>query len=719
MRKIELRPLEAVKRMGSAAVVTVVGPSSAGKSTLVYTLVNEKVAAFMRDGIGDKNRTTIIPCTFLFDERLREDEFALRIRRQSFAAKDIHMECMEQLAVLFANMGADAQDTLDSIDDVWFRRVLEPESAAYHLGKMKELSADKLTDALRPVLEALEHAEIPFDQQVAAKKAELKAQKIKITQIRRMVFADMWERLPAEITQSYFQWIDAVGEQIEQQLKELIGSGAGSSSVLEYSTQENGGSYPYGGRVLTQLFDPYQPYSLIVNEMTVACMPRKEILNAKTEQKLPVQFCLKDTMGLNQMETDTDSIRDALDLALKSSPDSILLLINLEERDDVIAKSCSAVADKLRRMERMDIPVHVFFTKADRILENIINKKEESALILTQEDYDRNMPQALEKMEAAIGTYLEAMPHNSAAWISLRYKEKEIDPVQTALHKCRPDQAARFMPAGLYQNIENIVKDAQSRSLPEEIRSQLIVPIKDYDKPAVAFLVDRTKIQSILYNICVKLTKDKATVNRYLITTPYQIHGRSVVNYYWKLRNGQGYKTNAKVYGNFNINMKQMLYNVLCEYIISFENLYANQAVVTVTDNLEEDGIHEIIQKLDAEGKLCASVRAGFHPLVWENLPEKDRYAQILHNIFRNYFERTNKFYSIMNQTASQLSYNNDYVCQIIDGIYRLPISYDATIRRMQDSFRDIFGSDKFLELIVEEIGRAMTQQADKMFYVC
>ena len=453
-----LHPREVMKRIKSAATIVAIGPSSSGKSTLIYALVNHRVVVFINKGIGDKSRTTIIPCTFLFDERMRAEQFGLQVKTRKFSSKDVHIELMEQLAILFSNNGGYAEDTLDCIDEEWIDRVLEPESAAYHLGVLKdELSLAELKEALTIVLEAFENANESFDSCVRKKKEELKQQKIKITEIRRIVFAEMWDRLSPDKTMAYFQWIENVGNCVEKKLNALFGEND-CNSICQFSVNEND-LFAYGGHILEELFDPYQPYSLIVEEMTLACRPREEII--KENADLPLRFCLRDTMGLNQIDMDSNTIKDALDIALNCSPDSILLLLNLEERDDVIAESCDAIANKLKRAEKMNIPVHVFFTKADRILDNLIYKNNRKTVDIKQTDYDEHILEALCKVEESIGGYISRLPEESATWLTLRFKDENIDPIQMALKKSASDKAVRFTPQGLYSEVERIIDDAQ------------------------------------------------------------------------------------------------------------------------------------------------------------------------------------------------------------------------------------------------------------------
>lgn len=90
----------------------------------------------------------------------------------------------------------------------------------------------------------------------------------------------------------------------------------------------------------------------------------------------------------------------------------------------------------------------------------------------------------------------------------------------------------------------------------------------------------------------------------------------------------------------------------------------------------------------------------------------------MLHYIFKNYFTGGDKYYLVIDKVAKNLSYSNELVSKQIDEIYQRPISYDETIRMMQKRFLEIFKKKEFSKLIVEEIEKAMTEIANKMFVV-
>ena len=384
----KLMPGEAHRRIKSAQSIVVIGPTSSGKSTLIYALVNHRIIKYILVGVGDKCQTTIIPCNFLFDERIIKNEyFSLQIKGKTFSSKLIHIKIMEMLAKQFVLNDYDTEDTLDAIDESVFESVLEPADAAYHLGKIAEnISIEKFKLVINTALFEIENAEESFMNRVKAKKKEPDKRKVSIEEIRNIVMEDMWSDLNPALLEEYQLWLANIGECIKSRLAACMGDVKNIESVHEYSVEADDEELTYGGDILQKLFDPYEPFSLLIEDLTMSCKPREELIEMFAE-KIPLRFCLRDTMGLNQVSMDNNSMKDALDIALNCSPDSILLLMNLEERDDVIVSCCEAVNSKIGKAHKLDIPINVIFTKADRVISNIINKADRDTVQLTQEEF--------------------------------------------------------------------------------------------------------------------------------------------------------------------------------------------------------------------------------------------------------------------------------------------------------------------------------------------
>ena len=441
MRKQEmmkLMPREVFRRMKSAQNIVVIGPTGSGKSTLIYALVNNKIVKFILVGVGKKNQTTIIPCNFMFDERLMRDEyFAICIKGKEYSFKQIHNKVMEVLAKLYVSSGYDVDETVESVTEEALAEVWEPKGADYHLGRISsDISVDDLRSIVERALQIIDEAEDSFKARVNKLKKEPDKRTVGIDEVRSIVMEEMWNDIPLELKEEYQRWLEEIGEIIKRRLEECLGKNGQIGVVGEYSVEcDNEHNLPYGGDMLQHIFDPYEPYSLIVEDITLVCRPREELIEM-FDDKIPLRFCLRDTMGLNQINMDSNSMKDALDIALNCSPDSILLLMSLEERNDVILNCCEAVSTKIGKAKKLDIPVNVIFTKADLAINTAITRADRDTVELMQADYDKHVLNAVASLEKDMKEYLTFFDEESATWLSIRYLEEAIDPIQMAL-RCR------------------------------------------------------------------------------------------------------------------------------------------------------------------------------------------------------------------------------------------------------------------------------------------
>jgi type IV secretory pathway ATPase VirB11/archaellum biosynthesis ATPase len=77
--------------------------------------------------------------------------------------------------------------------------------------------------------------------------------------------------------------------------------------------------------------------------------------------------------------------------------------------------------------------------------------------------------------------------------------------------------------------------------------------------------------------------------------------------------------------------------------------------------------------------------------------------------------EASEKYNMVMDKVAFYLSYGNERIRKLIDRVYKKSINYDKTMREMQETFREKFATKWFADIIVEEIGKAMTDIVNKM----
>lgn len=696
----------ALKRKSSAPQLVVVAPSGSGKSTLIYLLLNHRLIPYMQIGIGEKSQTTIIPCEFCFDERIENNEtFAIQIIKKNYCSKDIHISILSVLMDLFGKYDCDTGDTLEAFDGKVFEQILEPEEAHYHLNKIKnEISLTDLLEALRPILNYI--AENGFEAKVKQRKNDLKSKKVKLPEVREMIFEEMFEDMPDNIKTDYVKWLDRIGEIIERVLKDEVGEEILQNPIQQYNLDDD----DKGTHVLETLFDPFAPYSLVIEYISIACRPRQELIEIAKSQELPFRFCIRDTMGLTQKGIDSETTKDSLEVALNCKADTILFLLSLDERDDTLTECCKALAEKkdeLIKKRNLDIPVYVLFTKADRIVENLINKRNAGKLYIDENTYSENIQSVLTNIEEMVNLYADVLPKEEVGWLSMRYLKDSY-----VLKALEGDNRKRnFEPEGLFEKIVDYSMKTLSRSLPAEVKRPIFVTAIEPNKPAIQVQINPSMIKSEIDDIKYILSKNKDIVNGYVISdkTP-RLHGRSVACYWNNLAIGLGHKTRASVYGNFSINMKGLLKRILYNAFASFTKFDENSAVKFTANNLEDDVLTEVLKTLleNNEMKLESNPALG----------EREMVLQALYEFYKKFFNDASIFALLIDRVAYDLSFGNPELKSRLTKIYNNTPSYDGAMRNLQAYFNSFFGSEDFTRILVDELNQLMTEMVNKSFII-
>lgn len=703
----KITAISALKHGNTAPQIVVVAPSGSGKSTLIYLLLNHRLIPFMKIGIGEKSQTTIIPCEFVFDARIEEEgSFAIKIVKKDYASKEVHMTVLSVLMDLFGKNECDTEETMDAFDEK-FEQIIEPEEAMYHLSQIKdELSMNELKESLVPILDYM--VDNDFRIKVRKRRDELKSKKVKLAEVRELIFEEMFEEMPSEIKEDYIKWLDGIGLIIERRLRDSIGDELFSENMIQYSL--DGGDD--GKKILSVLFDPKAPYSLLIDHISVASQPREELIKMAEEKykDLPFRFCIRDTMGMTQKGIDAKDVSDALEIALNCKADTILFLMSLEERDDILTECCKALREKreeLKKKSNLDPAVYLLFTKADRIVENLINKKNEGDLYIDQTTYDNNINDVIEDIKAMMDRFSDMIPREEVGWLSMRYLKDSY--IVNAL----TDESLRrnFKPEGLFEKIVDFSMKTLKSTLPKGVTNPLFVTALEPDMPAVQVSVDSMKISTIIDEMQYALSQDVSTVNGYVITdkTP-RLHGRSVYCYWCNLMRGLGHTTKASVYGNFSINMKGLLKRMLITNIESFKTLHDNCAVTFTADNLSDDELTQAVVYLTENN----NIEAGMNPV----LGDRNIALQRLYEFYVDYFMNPAKFALVVDRVAYDMSYGHPELKQKLTAVYSGTPGYDGAMRKLQYSFQDFFGSEDFRRILIEELGSVMTEMVNKAFII-
>lgn len=702
-----ISPESALRRKKTAPYLVLLGASGAGKSTLLFLLLGEVLSRYLRIGIGDKSQTTIIPLELCGDSRIaNERRIAVQIIRKDFSGEEIHESVMSVMGELFGKNEADTDKTLFALEDEEYRKIIRPENAAYHLEKLADLfPPERFQEAFRPILDRM--AKMDFLSLVRQRKSELK-KKSRLGEIRQMIFEELYQKIDKETKKPYQEWLRHIEESIIERLKKSVGEELLSENIVEYFVEEDSDTE----KILTALFTPDEPYSLILDRIVIACRPRQELIDIALgkDKKIPLRFCIRDTMGLTQKNIDAVSIREAMETALNCKADAILFLMNLTERDDALAECCRALADKQEelRNRHLNKPVHVLFTKADAIVENLIEKCK-TGIYTELSDYTQNIQDVLQKVETTIYSYVGRIQEADADWLSMRYKQDSN--LLTSLNG--DPRQKNFKPEGLFEKIVEISINTLMRMLPQNMTRPVFVTAVNPDEPAIRISVNQDKIMPLLKDMQNSLTQNISIVNEYLIKDECRIHGRSVTNYWRNLTKGLGYRTHANVYGNFKINMKGLLRRILQSYFSDFGKLDTENAVSVTADNLCDKDLQNLIKKMFPD----ADLKTGMDPVIGE----KNICLQRLYEFYRAYFSQQKVFANMTEIAAYDLSYRNKTVKAYLTKIYTQNLinhGYDRTIRTLQEEFRAFFESDEFLDIFISEWSDIMTEIVNKMLII-
>lgn len=359
------------------------------------------------------------------------------------------------------------------------------------------------------------------------------------------------------------------------------------------------------------------------------------------------------------------------------------------------------------KKKNLDTSVYVLFTKADRKVENLINKRNSGDLYIDEDTYKDNIQEVLADMESMVSIYADALPQEDVSWLSMRYLKESY--ILKSLDN--DERKLNFQPKGLFRKIVGYSMKTLKRTLPKGVNNPLFVTAIEPDRPVVQVVVDPYMMKAEINSIQQRLSREKDIVEGYVISdkTP-RLHGRSVYSYWNKLMIGLGHTTKASVYGNFSINMKGLVKRMLTSTFPSFEKFHENRAVKLTADNLEENVLVEVLRNLTANDELGV----GLNPA----LGARNIALQRLYEFCVDYFTDASRFATLIDRIAYDLSYGNQDLKQILTDIYNKTPEYDGAMRKLQRYFKKFFESDEFVNILISEFNQVMTEMINKLFII-
>ncbi|SPY17279.1 Predicted GTPase [Paenibacillus polymyxa] len=729
-----IQPEDALQRLNTYPSICIIGPTGAGKTALTNAILNHMISSILKIGVGEKNQTTLISTNYITDSRIeREDRFALRLQMKPLDDKMITGILISALFELFCKSDYNAEETIENMEESWWTDVLEPEKANYHLGFIHDfVSLEELKFAIAPILENIEIINgKSFSELAREKKKESSLQSLKITEVRKHLFEETWEELKEEHTGRFYQWLQNIEIILWAKLKEILRF----KEATPVDTLDRYGSVLNieDADILTNIFDPKAPYSLIIKEAYIACRPNQELINDSNtgNGKPPFRLCLRDTVGVNQTANDRQTIRAGLEVGMAYHSDLLLVLLNLEDRDDTIRPICEMIEEASNKKNRKSqVPIKILFTKADKLIETKVSQLTPH-LVVDTNDYEKLIPTAVKEVGKTVKTYSSVIENCDASWLSLRYRNP--DPIQNALDRRNdfdPKEAfgytpSAFEPAGIYGILRGLVDTIQNRMLPAGMNSPYYITVDKPNEPIVQIRIDKDKVKDLVQGLQYQLTQNSQIVNMYLLPMDIPKDGLKVspwsFNAYWNyLQQGLGHRTNARSgkYLNFNINMKSLVARELGRSLQTLNVLYDRGAVDTLAINLKErpESFDSLLNALHTTDLEIQKAFSGWSPHLVEERNHYDRNTQILQFKLCQYFQDPDRQFQIIDRVAFALTFGNKEIKDRLIREYREEHSHDRTMRRLQNELKRIFEGDEFATLLVQELSEAMSNMVNKLF---
>ncbi|KEI16745.1 hypothetical protein [Clostridium haemolyticum] len=314
-----LTPAEVLERSENIPSVSIIGGSGSGKTTTANNQMNSKIALYTSIGIGEKNQTTNIPSNIILDSRIiRDEDFAILIRKKDLDKKLILQKILKAVVDEFLDNDYDVEETVENMkDEKWANKFLEPKDASYHLKLIKDnLNIKKLNESIKELLEQFNLEE--FKEKVSERKKVLGKKAPKLKTLKKMVFTEYV--LDPNLNNSIIKWIENIEYIIIDKLKKVFK--VENPFISSFSHTVEG----IGKDILIELYNPQQPYSLVIDYIDIASRPREEAIKImeKKDSNISLRMKLVDTIGVSQEGIDEDSLTIGMDRSLSRSVNGII-----------------------------------------------------------------------------------------------------------------------------------------------------------------------------------------------------------------------------------------------------------------------------------------------------------------------------------------------------------------------------------------------------------
>lgn len=585
LKESELNCLAFLKRQGSAATITLMGPTKSTKSTLVTETVPALSNKLLGKNVGITAQTSLIRTLLMLNGRLRESEVLVQgIPHQDKDA--MLLQFLTTLRTEIVNAIFKMRDDLEEfhVDLELIKNILDPVNRSYHaydFAHNHDLTTSLITildEICKDIIESPEFIEDSVNKLFKERKKEIdegnktdknakNIQKVQKKDIYEQVIDERFNEKNCNI-ENLTEWFEKLKLEVFLELDSLWTYKNEDSFILVDEILDD---RPVN-ILIEKIYNKNSACSLVFEEIRYVTSPStsfKEAFNQNNRNHPGriVKINILDTVGLTQSSQNEDDIKAVMDQILQRETDSVLFLCASDEQPSVYQTCISLLQDK--QMKLAEKPVVICRTKADIVIRNIIAKHwrqntGENGVPTDEEVYKEYCVRAFDEFnkdyivaneygELEIGKNGD---YKKVEFLSLApdYTEKMNEALNNKLHSKRA-----------FEIILNIVTEIDK------------VYSIDGDRPWL-YSKDLKHTPLTLVSNTKHLTKTIATAitayntNQRSQYLPYSVskdvfHGRSVNCFWSKLSYGEGHETRAMYYGNFKLYIKNIIARWLRELI--------------------------------------------------------------------------------------------------------------------------------------------------------
>ena len=140
-----------------------------------------------------------------------------------------------------------------------------------------------------------------------------------------------------------------------------------------------------------------------------------------------------------------------------------------------------------------------------------------------------------------------------------------------------------------------------------------------------------------------------------------------------------------------------------------FEVFHTTSAIELNVDKLNDAMLNEIMETISN-----SEPDFEINPII-EN---RNIVLQRLYYFYTKYLAEESRFASLIDRVAYNLSYGNPTWKQEITKVYNGYNGYNQAMRKVQEKFKDFFGSENFQKILVDELSQGMTEMINKTLVI-